>query len=232
MRFTFLPTIGRWVGSWASVVGALVMVSVFSWVLVYLWTQSAAVLLRPLFTWREATIPPEAILGLQERSILLATLAAAASVLRIGLQALTTCSSAYSSYLDGVQEQLASASPVTPLVERVPLPLVVVVKAVGATLILAGLYSFWLEGVMLGVLILFVIAARRGLIPVPLGRWPDLIERVPIVLRLIVGLLVASLLAFPVSALLETSETFRPLAALVAVSLVVFYLTRVAPYKH
>lgn len=200
------------------------MAAVFSWVLVYLWTDTASVLLRPIFTWQGATIPPEAILGLQEHSILLATLAAVASAGRIGLQALTAYYPAYSRHLDSAQEQLASASPVIPLADRAPLPLRVTAKAAGITLILAGLYSFWLEGVALGVLILSVIAARQGLIAVPLCRWPDLIERVPRLLRLGVGLLVVSLLALPVSALLETSTTFRPLVMFTAVSVMIFYL--------
>ena len=73
-------------------------------------------------------------------------------------------------------------------------------------------------------MILVVLAARQGLIRVPLGRWPGLIERVPLVLRLGVGLLVVFLLALPVSATLETSTTFRPLVMFTAVSVVVFYL--------
>lgn len=220
VRFTILIR----VGSWASVVGGGVMAAFFSWVLVYLWTDTASVLLRPVFTWQGTSIPPEAILGLQSYSILLATLAAVSSAARIGLQALTAYSPAYSRPLDSVQEQLNSASPLIPLVERIPLPLRVMAKAVAITLVLAGLYSFWLEGVALGVLILLVIAARQGLISVPLGRWPDLVEKMPRVLRLGVGLLVVSLLTLPVSALLETSETFRPLVMFTAVSMVVFYL--------
>ena len=224
VRFTILIRIGRWVGSWASVVGGGVMAAFFSWVLVYLWTDTASVLLRPVFTWQGTSIPPEAILGLQEHSILLATLAAVASAIRIGLQALTTYSPAHSRSLDSVQEQLTSVSPLTPLVERIPLSLRVTAKAAGITLVLAGLYSFWLEGVALGGLILLVIAARQGLISAPLGPWPGPIEKVPRVLRLGMGLLVVFLFALPVSALLETSETFRPLVMLTAVSVVVFYL--------
>lgn len=224
VRLTILPRVGHRLGAWVSVAGGGVVAASLSWVLVYLWTDTASVLLRPVFTWQEASIPAEAILGLQSHSILLATLAAAASAVRIGLQALTTYSPTYSRSLDNAQEQLTSASPLTPLVERVPVPLRVTTKAAILTLLLAGLYSFWLEGVALGVLILLVTGARQGLISVPLGRWPDLVERVPLALRFGVGLLAVFLLALPVSALLVASETFRPLVALTAVSVVVFYL--------
>lgn len=210
VRLTILPRVGRWVGSWASVVGGGVVAAALSWVLVYVWTDTASVLVRPLFTWQGASIPPEAILGLQSNSILLATLAAAASAVRIGLQAMTTYSPTHSRALDNAQEQLTAASTVTPLVDRVPLLLRVTAKAAAITLVLAGLYSFWLEGVALGILILLVTAARQGLISIPLDRWPNLIEKVPLLVRMGVGLLVVFLAAILVSALLETSETFRP----------------------
>ena len=224
VRFTILPRAGRRIGAWASVAGAGVVAAILSWVLVYLWTDTASVLLRPIFTWQGVEIPQEAILGLQSHSILLASLAAVASVIRIGLQSLTAYYPAYSRHLDSAQEQLASASPATPLADRVPLPLRVTAKAAFITLVLAGLYSFWLEAVALGILILVVLAARKRLIRIPLGRWPGLIERVPVLLRLGVGLLVLTLLALPVSAWLATSTAFWPLVLFTAVSVMIFYL--------
>ena len=194
-------------------------------VLVYFWTQIVPILIRPVYTWQGSSPPVSAMAPLQENGWVLVFIAVAASLGRMVWQGRTASHSESGARMDLLQRHLASATPVTPLTQRLSPWGGVVVQALWAALLLSGMMTSWFDAVLLGGLILLLQAARIGLVPVPLGPWPAIVGRVPLVLRLLVGLVIVFFLSRPVlQDQLGTTESFRPFVILTCAALLVFYL--------
>lgn len=199
--------------------------AVMTGALVFLWTQTVPLLIRPIYTWQGKQPPSDAIVPLQGGAWLLVVVAVGASLARMVLQGQTAMQPSISARMDALEQRLASARPLVSLGQRVPASLSVVVQAAWATLILSGMLDTWLDGLILGVLILFVQAARTGIIKIPLGPWPALVERIPLLARLVAGMLVVGVVSSTVlHGRTLSTESFRPVTLLTALSLVILYL--------
>jgi hypothetical protein len=220
VQLTPLARLGRA----ASLAAAAIVQALLTYALVFFWAQSTALLIRPVFTWREANIPAGAIAPLQEQGMLLASLALAAAVARVGLQGLTAFAPTYSRPLNVVERAMTEARPVTPLAERLPVAVVAAARALTSWLLLAGLYETWVDAAILGLLILLISLARHGLLRLPLGPWPDLAQRLPLLLRLAAGFFIVAYIAQLLDRQLRSAESFRPIMLLTGLALVIFYL--------
>jgi hypothetical protein len=196
--------------------------------LVFFWAQSVPLLVRPVFTWRGMTPPPEAMVPLQEHGGWVVAVAMAASLGRMLLQAQTVSRPELGARLDVLQARLTSGKPVTPVLQRFPAWLKALVRSSWATLLLAGMYASWLEALLLGALTLLIQLARAGLVRIPLGGWPAWIERVPLLFRLVAGFVVVYLLALPLLGdRMGVEQGFSPILVLTGMSMIILYL--VAP---
>jgi hypothetical protein len=188
----------------------------------YLWAIAATILVRPAFTWQGTTPPTEAVVHVQQAGGWIALFAGLAGVGRAvaeGHAAIVT---------PRQQSERASASvgwpPVTPW-----LRLSVVVRApvagVLATVLIAGALDRWLDAILIAAFFTLMYLARRGkraLLPLV---WVDTVERIPVLLRLAVAAIAASLVSRAVvGRLWLVTSTFRPVVIAVALSLVVVYL--------
>jgi hypothetical protein len=149
--------------------------------LVFLWTESSAVLIRPIFVWTEAGTPTDqAIHPLQQLGWALALVAAGAAAARAELEPRQGSEAAI---------EIARALRRQPLRQLPPLVAAVIDGAV-LTLLLGGLLDSWLE-VPFVFAILSAASAARRLGPAVLPAWPGLLSRVPMIFRVALGIVVA-----------------------------------------
>ena len=95
-----------------------------------------------------------------------------------------------------------------------------------------GILANWLEVLIIAGGTFALYAARAGLLPVPLGRWPALVGRVPMIVRLLgawiaVQWLAGQLLVNPLVTA-GAEDLFRPFVVTTVLGLVIVYL--LAPY--
>lgn len=204
---------------------AMLAHAALSFVLVFLWTQTVPILIRPVFTWTGGTPTTSAMRPLQQYGYVIASAALLASVVRLFLQHRAATQAPLAARLAVIDQSVQMATPVRPLAQRLPAWFVAVGRAVWSTLLLSGMLQSWLTALFLGALILLLQAARGGLIAVPLGWWRRSVERLPMLLRLLAGGLIMLFLArrFVGQAQLG-SVSFAPAILLTATSLIVFFL--------
>jgi hypothetical protein len=217
---SFLAGLGRW-GGFAA---AAIVHAALTFALVYFWTQSVPLLIRPLFIWRGLSMTDQAVVPAHTQGLTIAAAALVASVARMSLQGLTTYTPRLRAALDPAMARLAASPPLIPLAERVPRPPAVLGRALATTLLLAGLYLSWAEWAVLFVLVLLIEAARVGLLPVPLGPWPKIVLGLPLVVRVAGTFVVLLLLANVLAPVVQRAETFRPLILLTGMSLLVSFI--------
>lgn len=204
---------------------ALIGHVVLTYTLVYFWTHIIPILIRPIFTWPGGAPTVEAMAPLQKSGATLIYIAVLASAARISLQGLTTFRPPFSARLEASEEALRSAPPVAPARPRVPPLVKTAAHALWTTLILAGMIEHWLDGLLLLAFIFFLQAARARLLPVPLGGWPAMVERVPMLLRMFIGVVLVYLVSTPVFRWQwGTTNSLRPVLILTALALFIFYL--------
>jgi hypothetical protein len=150
--------------------------------LVYLWTESSAVLIRPVFVWTEAGAPTdEAIHPLQQFGWILALVAAAVGAARAELE--------------------VRAGPVAGLQIarglrargswRPPVVVSAVIDGLVMTFLLGGLLDSWPEvPLVLAALVAISLVRRAGPAMVPV--WPRLLAPIPMVLRLAAGIVLTA----------------------------------------
>ena len=70
-----------------------------------------------------------------------------------------------------------------------------------------------------------MLAMRKQLIPLPMGVWAKWMDKIPLLVRLVIGFILIKIIA---SALLEnmmhTTNTFRPLLLMTALSMLIIFL--------
>jgi len=216
---SFLARLGPWARFVATAVHAAL-----TFALVYFWTQSVPLLIRPLFTWREESIPAAAVSPLQTDGLILAVAGAVASLVRMSVQGLTTYEPRLRAAIDPAMERLGAGAPVTPTTGRLPRIFGVLGRGLAVTLLLGGLYVSWVDWFALFLLVLLIEAARVRLLPIPLGPWPGILQRVPAILRIAGTIAVTALLANALAARVQDAQTFRPLVILTGVALLVSYI--------
>jgi hypothetical protein len=203
---------------------ALLGHAVLTGALAYLWTQSTPLLIRPVYTWQGGTPPVSAMLLLQESSWVIVGVALLASITRMVLQGRAASMTPISTRMDELERPLATATPVPSLIGHLPPLGTSIAASLWATLMLSGMMESWLDAVLLGGLILAVQAARAGIIPVPLGPWARTMERIPVVVRLIGGLILLYFISVSVLSSQLAQLSFRPIVQLTSLGIVVLYL--------
>jgi hypothetical protein len=217
-------------GPWAGSAAAAAVHAALTFAVVYLWTQSVPLLIRPLFVWRGEAMNPAAVAPAQDHGPAIAAVAVVAALGRMALQALTAYVPRVRAALDPALARLGAAPPLTPLADRTPRPLAALGRALSTALLMGGLYAAWADWAILFALVLLLEAARVGLVPVPLGRWPELSQRLPVVVRVGATFGALLVLANALAPLVADAETFRPVLLLAGASLVVsFLLNPVSP---
>lgn len=180
--------------------------------LAFLWTESAAVLIRPIFVWTEAGTPEiDAIQPLQQLGWILAVTAAAVAAFRAGLDPPRGSEAA---------AEIARALRRRPA-RRLPAPVAAVIDGLLMTLLLGGLLDSWWE-VPVALAVLVLAALVRRTVPSLVPIWPRLLSRIPLVLRLALGLLATGVVGQAVlSVQYGLTESLWPVAASVIAGMVV-----------
>ncbi|MDR6226335.1 hypothetical protein [Desmospora profundinema] len=199
-------------------------------VMVYFWVQIMPVLIRPVFTWLSRNPRVDAIETFQVYGFWLVMIAVFISILRVYLQSLTTFRAELRKRMDRVadrfEQKLEEKPNLVPLGERLHPWIHTVLVSAMLTLVLAGLYESWLDAFLLGAFILVLQAARARLIPVPLGKWPEWMERIPLLYRLIIGFVLLLYLSHTVLdyTFSSRSYTFRPVILLTGLAMLITFL--------
>jgi len=181
--------------------------AVIAALLVWSWTHTVPTLIRPVYTWTGGTPPTTAISPMQDYGFLLIVAAVVATVARIALEDLALA--------HGVAPPAATRGTARP-----PWPVVVTVllRTAVTTFVLSGLFTeYWHAAVFAAVfaasLVVRATLARQS-------AWPRLVNRVPVVLRLVVAVGVSYLVgSIVVDGMWQSTETFLPILMSVAVSL-------------
>lgn len=191
-------------------------------VLVSLWTQTAAVLVRPVFTWVGDQPTVEAVATLQASGAWVARAAVAAGLGRSALLWWIERSERRSATVRQTEVALgAPHGPARPLAELLPPWLRAVSTAALTTLLLAGMLSpWWLAGIVFP-----AVLAGRLLRQLRadgwLHRWRVLTARVPTLARLGVGFLIVQTLGAAVERYALDSQTFVPVALFVVAAVLI-----------
>jgi hypothetical protein len=194
-------------------------------VLVYFWAQTVPILIRPVFTWVGGLPSPAAIVPLQQRWRAVVVAAALASLARMVLQGRTVFRSEPGAQVYALQTQITSAAPVTPATQRLPPWARVSAHTLWSTVLLSGMFKSWLDALLLGALIWVIQAARAGIVSVPLGPWPALVERVPLLFRLVLGFVILYLSSEAIlPQQIRPTDSFRLFVVLTGVGMVILYL--------
>ena len=192
--------------------------------LVYLWTQTVPVLIRPIFTWVGRNPPVAAVEPLQMGMTPLLILAVLASLGRMALQGSTAFQPGLGKRLNALHGKLNSASPVEPLWSRIHPWIKITLRTLWATLMLAGMFMSWFDALLIGGVILLLQAARHGLLPLPISGWQRLMERLPVVFRLLTAAIVFYFVATRVlPGQMASTNTFRPVLFLTIFALLILF---------
>lgn len=228
----------RW-EKWPTIVITMVLGMAVSFALAFSWALAVPLLIRPLFLWRGGTIPVEAMWALQHSPWLIGLVAGLSMLVSTGVQFV-------------LEHRRIATKPATPTAETIehahqkppylPPVLQVLLQASWFTFLLAGLLATWIDGLALFLLLAVLGLARAGPLPLPLDTWRRLIGRIPLLVRLAVGLVIA---AVTVRLLVRAGITawtpllaagtpgitaaYRIMLVLIAVSLLIIFLADPGP---
>ena len=168
------------------IAGAAVLDAVVCGALVFLWSQSMLVLIRPLFSLVGAELPSSVVRPVQQQWIwlvLAAMLAAAARVVVVRMYLPRSQRAGLVAYLQ--RRRFTGDHPA--MLERVPEVVRVAIATLVLTLVLAGTYEGWLDAIVAALVIGLLGLWRANLIsriPVPV-KWALLVRNVHPLLRLL-----------------------------------------------
>jgi hypothetical protein len=186
--------------------------------LVYLWAQSTATLIRPIFTWLGDQPTFAAIEPLQQRGWVLSLVAVSGYLLRLVLESKKAAAGV-------ARTPFVPAKPAPGLswLSRLPPAVRYVLSGVGTALLLSGLFATWLDFLIAAAAVTGLRFAREPVLR-RIPQWVGIVSRVPVVVRLAVtGYLIYWLATQIITSVWFTaSGTFRPILASVLVSMIVF----------
>lgn len=192
---------------------------------VYLWALAAPVLLRPVWSWRDLEPTVEAIRPLQEDAATLARAGALMAALRLGIQALLVTVPSLAGRATAIEEELARPLSAPAVYDRLPQVVRSLISAALITLLLAGLLAGWGEAAVVYVAVSGFELVRTGVVPFPWGPWGTLMERIPVLLRFVAGLVVVYLAGqWFLPERIRDAETFRPQLLFLLLGLTVFLI--------
>jgi len=170
--------------------------------LIFLWSQSMLVLIRPLFSLVGSDLTSDAATPLQEQSIWLVVAAGMAGALRVLLVQLVVPRSPRAGLVTDL-ERRRWAGDKRGVLERIPKSVRVAIAAAVVTLVLTGTYDGWLDAIIAAIVIGVLALWQANLvhrIPVPM-KWALSVRKVPPLIRLLgaifIGYLLSALLLAP-----------------------------------
>jgi hypothetical protein len=193
----------------------LIVTSLVSAILVYIYIQSLPMLIRPFFIWRRQSPPVNAVFPAQEQVWIFAVITLIVVVMRVLFEytAAATDPKTMEAFIDLTEETKQLG-----LWGRIPKIVRIVFVSAVSTLFLAGLYASWQEAIIPFVLIL-LLGLLRWLLPKRFPLWQQIMERIPILFRLLIGLMLAYFLS---SLLLNgrlAGSSFQPIVFALLLSL-------------
>jgi len=206
--------------------GALVIIS---GLLVWVWTQSAPLLVRPVFVWADFRPTVEAMFTTQEQGGLIVAVAVAATIARAVFQAILanpigTAQTALSDRMTHLENRFRTDKPVIPLLSRMPLILRLMVRAALLTAVLAGLYSAYWQAALTFVVLGLAQFLTSPLMPLNLGAYARFMNRVPRILRLLIVMVPVFALGALILPIFIDQESFLPFLILALVGAVLMTL--------
>jgi hypothetical protein len=201
--------------------------------LVWAWVQAVPVLIRPRFTWLGSLAPPADAVGpLQAQGDVVVVAAMAASIARMVHQFPLALEGDVQARFDAIQEPVLSTARSAKPPGAARLWLRAVAGSVTIVLVSCGILANAAEALVVLGAAVALYAARSGLVRIPLGGWPDLVQRVPLALRLLAAWIVIQWLAGQLlgNPLVTggANDLFRPFVVTTLLALVIVYL--LAPY--
>lgn len=194
-------------------------------VLVYFWTQTVPVLIRPVFTWISTNPPAKATVPLQHYEWVIIFVAIVIAVVRMWLQGMTAFRSEVGKPLDELEQELRNLPPVRSLGDRINPWVSTAAASLWSVLMIAGIYKSLIDPVLIGALIYVLLAVRKHLIPVPFGVWAKWMDKIPLLIRLVIGFILIKIIASAIlENMLRSTNTFRPLLLMTALSMVIIFL--------
>ncbi|MGN6565738.1 MAG: hypothetical protein ACTHMU_24030 [Thermomicrobiales bacterium] len=162
-------------------------------VLTYCWAQAVPILQRPIFTWRNDTPTTVAMSPLQQhwQWVVLAVVVGALG--RTAFETLTWQNAAVRDRARRFAAIIAGADRQKITWTSVPLPARLVAGAIFTTILLAGMLPGWGDGLLLLLLLVVVYLSRQFLSNLVPG-WYNILNRVPLVLRLLVAAILSRIL--------------------------------------
>lgn len=212
--------------------GALVIIS---GLLVWVWTQSAPLLVRPVFVWADFRPTVAAMFTTQEQGAGIVAVAVVATIARGALQAalaspIGTGQSADSDRMTYLENRFRTDERVVPLLSRMPLVLRLLVRAAVLTAVLAGLYAAYWQAVLTFVVLAFAQFITSPLLPLNLGTYARLINKVPRIIRLLIVMVPVYLLGALILPMFLRQESFLPFLVLALVAAVL--MTLLSPHAR
>lgn len=189
-----------------------------------LWANGGAAIIRPVYTWVASSVATSAVETLQRRDGWIAAAAVVGVVIRSArLYALERGWAP----ADQVTRRLAEVQRALPdgptLVERVPPVLAAVASSLVVVMFFAGVLDGWITAAIMFATLLVLRLLRVGVLPLRLDPWRRLMQRVPLLLRLVAAFLLVSALG-RVFAGARSDDDFSAVALFVTVSVVCMYL--------
>lgn len=219
-----VPLPKRWIGGRRFAALALLEAAAAA-LMVWGWVRALPIVLRPRFTWSGAPEPADAMVAIQQIALALAGMAAIVTLARLALQHRTAFSAACRPWLDHL-DRLRQSVPASakPLVEHIPPLAALALQVLLGLGLMAGLMDAWIDALVALAVLGIVQAARKGILPV-LGGWPALAARLPVIVRMLVGIAVLAL-AGPMLLwfFFGQASGMRPLLFITLFSLVIFLL--------
>jgi hypothetical protein len=221
-----IPQTTRLPKNYAAAVASLLNIIVVA-VFVRFWAEAAAVLMRPLFTWRFQDPTVAAAYALQMQSGWIVLGAVSATCLRFAIIWAAYLSRPSTQTIMAAEKALAQTirSPKKP--KRAARAAAALATAAISTAALSGLFDNWLLPVVAFAVFFTLHLVRKGIIPVPLEWWKRLVARVPLLVRMGIGFLILSSLRDAFAG--EYDSNFAPLASYLIGSVVLLVVLLPGP---
>ncbi len=197
------------------VLADIMLGGIASSVLVFIYLQALPMLIRPLFIWRGDVPPVEAVTPLQGQAWLFAVVALIIAVVRIIAE--YSAMSIEPTRVEQLATDIEQAQQGSTFL-NIPYNLKPFVQATMGTLLLAGLLDVWTStiSVFLG---LTLINVARTVVASKVTFWPTIMERFPVVIRLIIGFILAFLICSWILTDRLSGTSFQPLVWALLVSI-------------
>lgn len=202
-----------------TILGAIIQLAVVAG-LVYVWTQSMPVLIRPIFTWHRNSPSTAAIAPLQRTGWVLSIVAIIFGTARIIAEKIALARPAAKMRARAAQASLRLAAAFKRF--RIPGFITVIPKAILFTFLLSGMFEGWLDAILFFIFLVIVLEAREFISNYMLF-WMRIVSFVPILIRFIIALAISSVFGYIILNLMwRDARTFLPIIIGTAFSFIVF----------